>query len=131
MWWVKRGVPLADRIAESDLGDPVRESPRFGRPVTDGVVEGGKLLQLRSTHEIDTHVDHSFVGHEEVPTDQGHAGSQVEDDVVECNFHNGEFNIRTGEVVSPPCMVPMASASVPLNVSPVSRSRFVHWGPRW
>ncbi len=25
--------------------------------------------------------------------------------VVECNFHNGQFNIRTGEVVSPPCMV--------------------------
>ena len=31
----------------------------------------------------------------------------VEDDVVECNFHNGQFNIRTGEVVSPPCMVPV------------------------
>jgi nitrite reductase/ring-hydroxylating ferredoxin subunit len=31
----------------------------------------------------------------------------IEDDVVECNFHNGQFNIRTGEVVSPPCMVPI------------------------
>jgi nitrite reductase/ring-hydroxylating ferredoxin subunit len=31
----------------------------------------------------------------------------IEDDVVECNFHNGQFNIRTGEVVSPPCMVPL------------------------
>ena len=31
----------------------------------------------------------------------------VEDDVVECNFHNGQFNIRTGAVVSPPCMIPM------------------------
>jgi nitrite reductase/ring-hydroxylating ferredoxin subunit len=30
----------------------------------------------------------------------------IEDDVVECNFHNGQFNIRTGEVVSPPCMIP-------------------------
>ena len=29
----------------------------------------------------------------------------IEDDVVECNFHNGQFNIKTGEVVSPPCMV--------------------------
>jgi nitrite reductase/ring-hydroxylating ferredoxin subunit len=29
----------------------------------------------------------------------------IEDDVVECNFHNGQFNIRTGEVVSPPCMI--------------------------
>jgi nitrite reductase/ring-hydroxylating ferredoxin subunit len=31
----------------------------------------------------------------------------VEDDVVECNFHGGQFNIRTGEVVGPPCMVPI------------------------
>jgi nitrite reductase/ring-hydroxylating ferredoxin subunit len=31
----------------------------------------------------------------------------IEDDVVECNFHNGQFNIRTGAVVSPPCMVPI------------------------
>jgi nitrite reductase/ring-hydroxylating ferredoxin subunit len=31
----------------------------------------------------------------------------IEDDVVECNFHNGQFNIKTGEVVSPPCMVPI------------------------
>ena len=31
----------------------------------------------------------------------------VEGDVVECNFHNGQFNIRTGEVVSSPCMVPV------------------------
>ena len=30
----------------------------------------------------------------------------VEGDVIECNFHNGQFNIRTGEVVSPPCMIP-------------------------
>jgi nitrite reductase/ring-hydroxylating ferredoxin subunit len=31
----------------------------------------------------------------------------IEGEVVECNFHNGQFNIRTGEVVSPPCMVPV------------------------
>jgi len=31
----------------------------------------------------------------------------IEDDVVECNFHNGQFNIRTGAVVAPPCMVPI------------------------
>jgi len=31
----------------------------------------------------------------------------IEDDLVECNFHNGQFNIRTGEVVAPPCMVPL------------------------
>ena len=31
----------------------------------------------------------------------------IDGDVVECNFHNGQFNIRTGEVVSPPCMIPI------------------------
>jgi nitrite reductase/ring-hydroxylating ferredoxin subunit len=36
----------------------------------------------------------------------------IEDDVVECNFHNGQFNIRSGEVVSPPCMVPVKTYAV-------------------
>ncbi len=31
----------------------------------------------------------------------------IDGDVVECNFHNGQFNIKTGEVVLPPCMVPI------------------------
>jgi nitrite reductase/ring-hydroxylating ferredoxin subunit len=31
----------------------------------------------------------------------------VDGDVVECNFHGGQFNIRTGAVVAPPCMVPI------------------------
>src|SRR5271155_4427333 len=35
----------------------------------------------------------------------------IEDDVVECNFHNGQFNIRTGAVVSPPCMVAVKTYS--------------------
>ena len=36
----------------------------------------------------------------------------IDGDVVECNFHNGQFNIRTGEVVSPPCMVPVKTYAV-------------------
>ena len=32
---------------------------------------------------------------------------EVDGDIVECNFHNGAFNIRTGEVVAPPCMIPI------------------------
>jgi nitrite reductase/ring-hydroxylating ferredoxin subunit len=31
----------------------------------------------------------------------------VHGDVIECNFHGGMFNIRTGEVVGPPCMIPI------------------------
>jgi nitrite reductase/ring-hydroxylating ferredoxin subunit len=36
----------------------------------------------------------------------------VDGEVVECNFHGGQFNVRTGEVVSPPCMVPVRSYHV-------------------
>jgi nitrite reductase/ring-hydroxylating ferredoxin subunit len=32
--------------------------------------------------------------------------------VVECDFHNGEFDIRTGEVVAPPCMIPVKTYQV-------------------
>src|ERR1700752_5247887 len=31
----------------------------------------------------------------------------IDGDVDECNFHNGKFNINAGEVVLPPCMVPV------------------------
>ena len=31
----------------------------------------------------------------------------IDGDIVECNFHNGSFNIKTGEVVDPPCMIPV------------------------
>jgi nitrite reductase/ring-hydroxylating ferredoxin subunit len=29
----------------------------------------------------------------------------LDGDVIECNFHQGQFNCRTGEVVGPPCTV--------------------------
>ncbi len=35
-----------------------------------------------------------------------------DDAVVECNFHNGAFNIMTGEVVAPPCMIPLRTYRV-------------------
>ncbi|PYQ68822.1 MAG: (2Fe-2S)-binding protein [Acidobacteria bacterium] len=31
----------------------------------------------------------------------------VDGDTIECNFHQGVFNIRTGECVRPPCMIPV------------------------
>jgi nitrite reductase/ring-hydroxylating ferredoxin subunit len=31
----------------------------------------------------------------------------IEGDQVECNFHQGVFNIRTGAVVTPPCVIPV------------------------
>lgn len=32
--------------------------------------------------------------------------------VIECDFHNGAFDIRSGDVVSPPCMVPLKTYKV-------------------
>ena len=31
----------------------------------------------------------------------------LDGNVIECNFHQGRFDVRTGEVVGPPCMVPI------------------------
>ena len=31
----------------------------------------------------------------------------IDGEIIECNFHNGQFDIKTGEVVSPPCMIPV------------------------
>jgi nitrite reductase/ring-hydroxylating ferredoxin subunit len=36
----------------------------------------------------------------------------LDGDVIECNFHGGQFNVRTGEVVGPPCMVPVRTYKV-------------------
>ena len=31
---------------------------------------------------------------------------------IECDFHNGKFDIRTGAVVAPPCMIPIRTYKV-------------------
>ena len=36
----------------------------------------------------------------------------LENDVIECNFHGGQFNVRTGAVVGPPCMTPVKTYPV-------------------
>jgi nitrite reductase/ring-hydroxylating ferredoxin subunit len=36
----------------------------------------------------------------------------LEGDVIECDFHGGRFNVRTGEVVGPPCMIPVKTYPV-------------------
>jgi len=33
-------------------------------------------------------------------------------EIIECNFHGGQFNVRTGDVMSPPCMVPVKTYTV-------------------
>lgn len=36
----------------------------------------------------------------------------LDGEVIECNFHQGCFNVRTGEVVSPPCIIPIKTYPV-------------------
>ena len=37
---------------------------------------------------------------------------EIDGEVVECNFHNGAFNIVTGAIEAPPCMVPLRTYKV-------------------
>ena len=36
----------------------------------------------------------------------------LEGDVIECTMHFGAFNVKTGEVVAPPCNVPLRTYRV-------------------
>lgn len=36
----------------------------------------------------------------------------LEGHVIECDFHQGQFDIRDGQVVSPPCVVPIKTYKV-------------------
>lgn len=36
----------------------------------------------------------------------------IEGDTIVCDFHDGAFNIRTGEVEAPPCMIPLRTYAV-------------------
>jgi nitrite reductase/ring-hydroxylating ferredoxin subunit len=42
------------------------------------------------------------------------AEGYLDGEIIECNFHGGRFNIRTGEVMAPPCMVPLRTYAVTL-----------------
>ena len=36
----------------------------------------------------------------------------LEGHIIECDFHNGCFDIRNGEVVTPPCLIPLPTYKV-------------------
>jgi nitrite reductase/ring-hydroxylating ferredoxin subunit len=39
----------------------------------------------------------------------------IEGDEVECDFHNGKFNIKTGAVCAAPCMIPLKTYPVTID----------------
>jgi nitrite reductase/ring-hydroxylating ferredoxin subunit len=45
---------------------------------------------------------------------------EVDGDVVECDFHNGSFNIRTGEPVASPCIVPLKTYKARLEAGEIA-----------
>ncbi len=38
----------------------------------------------------------------------------LEGNVIECNFHQGLFDVRTGAVVGPPCIIPVKPYKAPI-----------------
>jgi nitrite reductase/ring-hydroxylating ferredoxin subunit len=65
-------------------------------------VEAGDLTLAVFKIDGEIHVMNDLCTHGPGSLSEGY----IEGDVVECNFHQGQFNIRTGEVVSPPCIIP-------------------------
>lgn len=45
---------------------------------------------------------------------------EVSGDLIECDFHNGSFNVRTGEPVAPPCMIPLKTYKARLEAGDIS-----------
>ena len=72
-------------------------------PGTALKVETGELVLAVFNVDGDFFVTDDMCTHGPGSLSEGY----IESDVVECNFHNGQFNITTGAVVSPPCMVPI------------------------
>jgi len=72
-------------------------------PGTARKVETGELTLAVFNVDGDFFVTDDMCTHGPGSLSEGY----IDGDVVECNFHNGQFDIKTGAVVSPPCMVPI------------------------
>jgi len=92
---MRRAWVMANRIDLCNAADVM--------PGTALKVEAGELTLAVFNVDGELYVTDDMCTHGPGSLSEGY----IEGDVVECNFHNGQFNIRTGEVVSPPCMVPV------------------------
>jgi nitrite reductase/ring-hydroxylating ferredoxin subunit len=76
-----------------------------------GDVESGCALRVEAGGRVLAvfNVDGEFFVTDDACTHGPGALSEgyLENDIIECDFHGGRFNVRTGEVVGPPCMVPV------------------------
>lgn len=82
---------------------------------TDDVEEGGSLKVETGDLELAVfNVDDTFYVTDDACTHGPGSLSEgfLEGCVIECDFHGGCFDVRTGEVVAPPCMVPVKTYKV-------------------
>jgi nitrite reductase/ring-hydroxylating ferredoxin subunit len=82
---------------------------------TGDVVPGGTLKVERGDLVLAVYnVDGAFYVTDDACTHGPGSLSEgyLDGHVIECDFHNGAFDVRTGEVVAPPCMVPVKTYPV-------------------
>jgi nitrite reductase/ring-hydroxylating ferredoxin subunit len=109
------------RIAGSSIGDNEERDTMHNAPsrirlcsVTD--VASGEALKVETDGltvavfnlDGEFHVTDDHCTHGPGSLSEGF----IDGDCVECNFHQGVFNIRTGAVVQPPCIVPVRTYRV-------------------
>ena len=84
------------------------QSVRIGR-TTDVPSGTGRVIEAAGKTLAVFNVDGQFYVTDDACTHGPGSLSEgfIDGDVVECNFHNGQFDIKTGEIVSPPCMIPV------------------------
>jgi nitrite reductase/ring-hydroxylating ferredoxin subunit len=88
---------LVELCAKDDLGEgEVLKVEKDGLAVAVYRVEG----EFYVTDDACTHGPGSL--------SEGHLDGHM----IECDFHNGVFDIRSGAVIAPPCMVPVKTYKV-------------------
>lgn len=92
------------------------QSPKPTRLCSTGDVESGSaiLVEVDDLELAVYNVDGEFYVTDDRCTHGPGSLSEgyLDGCVIECDFHNGAFDIRTGEVVAPPCMVPLKTYEV-------------------
>ena len=81
----------------------------------DDVGEGEVILVEKGDLELAVYrVDGEFYVTDDACTHGPGSLSEgyLEGHVIECDFHNGKFDIRNGEVVAPPCMVKLRTYKI-------------------
>lgn len=81
----------------------------------DDVLEGCALKVEEGGHAYAVYnVEGSFFVTDDMCTHgPGSLGEgELYGEIIECNFHGGQFNVRTGEVAGPPCMEPVKTYPV-------------------